>query len=49
MHGAQLYGLTNPLLTKSDGGKMGKTESGTIWLSAERTSPLQVLSILDQR
>ncbi|HEX3600850.1 MAG TPA: tyrosine--tRNA ligase, partial [Lacipirellulaceae bacterium] len=29
MRGAQLYGLTNPLLTKSDGAKMGKTESGT--------------------
>ena len=41
MHGVQLYGLTNPLLTKSDGRKMGKTESGTIWLSAERTSPYQ--------
>jgi tyrosyl-tRNA synthetase len=39
MLGVQLYGLTCPLLTKSDGGKMGKTESGTIWLSAERTSP----------
>ena len=41
MNGAQLYGLTNPLLTKSDGRKMGKTETGTIWLSAERTSPYQ--------
>lgn len=39
MHSVQLYGLTNPLLTKSDGSKMGKTESGAIWLSAERTSP----------
>jgi tyrosyl-tRNA synthetase len=37
--GVQLFGLTWPLLTKSDGGKMGKTESGAIWLSAERTSP----------
>jgi tyrosyl-tRNA synthetase len=35
----QLYGLTCPLLTKSDGSKMGKTESGTVWLSAARTSP----------
>ena len=33
------FGLTWPLLTKSDGSKFGKTESGTIWLSAERTSP----------
>ncbi|MHB8970883.1 MAG: tyrosine--tRNA ligase [Pirellulaceae bacterium] len=39
MHGIQLYGLTMPLLTKTDGTKMGKTESGAIWLSAERTSP----------
>ncbi len=39
MHGAQLYGITWPLLTKSDGSKMGKTESGAVWLSAERTSP----------
>jgi len=35
----QLYGMTTPLLTKSDGGKMGKTESGAVWLSPERTSP----------
>ena len=41
MRGVQLYGLTWPLLTKSDGTKMGKTESGTVWLSAERTSPYQ--------
>jgi tyrosyl-tRNA synthetase len=39
MRGVQLYGLTCPLLTKSDGSKMGKTESGAVWLSAERTSP----------
>ncbi len=39
MRSAQLYGLTSPLLTKADGSKMGKTESGAIWLSAERTSP----------
>jgi tyrosyl-tRNA synthetase len=41
MRGAQLYGLTCPLLTKSDGAKMGKTESGTLWLSPRRTSPYQ--------
>ncbi len=41
MRAAQLYGITCPLLTKSDGSKMGKTESGTIWLSAERTSPYE--------
>ncbi|MEX2316834.1 MAG: tyrosine--tRNA ligase [Pirellulales bacterium] len=39
MRGVQLYGLTCPLLTKSDGAKMGKTELGTVWLSAERTTP----------
>jgi tyrosyl-tRNA synthetase len=31
--------LTLPLVTKADGTKFGKTESGTIWLSAEKTSP----------
>lgn len=39
MRGVQLYGLTCPLLTKADGAKMGKTEQGTVWLSADRTSP----------
>ena len=39
MHSVQLFGLTCPLLTKSDGSKMGKTETGAVWLSAERTSP----------
>lgn len=39
MHGASLYGMTCPLLTKSDGTKMGKTESGAVWLAPERTSP----------
>ncbi len=39
MLGSQLFGLTAPLLTTSDGRKMGKTEQGAIWLSAERTSP----------
>lgn len=41
LRGMQLYGITWPLLTKSDGGKMGKTESGAIWLSPARTSPYQ--------
>lgn len=35
----QVYGLTLPLITKSDGTKFGKTESGTLWLDSERTSP----------
>ncbi len=33
------FALTAPLLTRADGGKFGKTESGAIWLSADRTSP----------
>jgi tyrosyl-tRNA synthetase len=33
------FGLTWPLVTKADGGKFGKTESGAIWLTADRTSP----------
>ena len=39
LHGAQVFGLTLPLVTKSDGTKFGKTESGNIWLDANRTSP----------
>ncbi|MBC7397979.1 MAG: tyrosine--tRNA ligase, partial [Bdellovibrionales bacterium] len=39
--GHSAYGLTHPLITKSDGGKFGKTESGTVWLSANKTSPYQ--------
>ena len=39
LHGAQVFGLTLPLVTKSDGTKFGKTESGTIWLDATKTSP----------
>ncbi|OHX11381.1 tyrosine--tRNA ligase [Chromobacterium sphagni] len=35
----QVFGLTMPLVTKSDGTKFGKTESGTIWLDAKKTSP----------
>lgn len=34
-----VYGLTLPLVTKSDGTKFGKTESGAIWLDAKKTSP----------
>ncbi len=41
LRGVQLYGITCPLLTKSDGAKMGKTESGTLWLSAEKTRAYQ--------
>ncbi|WP_174874099.1 tyrosine--tRNA ligase [Vogesella oryzae] len=35
----QVFGLTMPLVTKADGTKFGKTESGTIWLDAKKTSP----------
>jgi tyrosyl-tRNA synthetase len=38
---SQAFGLTVPLVTKSDGTKFGKTESGTIWLDSEKTSPYQ--------
>jgi tyrosyl-tRNA synthetase len=36
---AEAFGLTVPLLTKADGSKFGKTESGAVWLTADRTSP----------
>ena len=39
--GGAAYGLTCPLITKADGGKFGKTESGNVWLDADRTSPYQ--------
>ncbi|MDO4550949.1 MAG: tyrosine--tRNA ligase [Planctomycetia bacterium] len=37
--GVQMYGVTAPLLTKSDGQKMGKSESGALWLDPKRVSP----------
>lgn len=37
--GGKAYALTCPLITKADGGKFGKTESGNVWLDAERTTP----------
>lgn len=39
LHGGQVFGLTMPLVTKADGTKFGKTESGTIWLDPAKTSP----------
>ena len=39
--GETLFGLTFPLLTKSDGKKFGKSEEGAIWLSEHRLSPYQ--------
>jgi tyrosyl-tRNA synthetase len=37
--GTQLYGLTTPLITTADGGKMGKTAQGAVWLNADQLSP----------
>jgi tyrosyl-tRNA synthetase len=37
--GGEAYAFTCPLMTKSDGGKFGKTEKGNVWLDAEKTSP----------
>ena len=37
--GGEAYALTCPLITKTDGGKFGKTESGNVWLDPEKTSP----------
>jgi tyrosyl-tRNA synthetase len=41
MYSQTLYGITFPLLLTSEGQKMGKTEKGTIWLAADKTSPYQ--------
>jgi tyrosyl-tRNA synthetase len=37
--GGEAYALTCPLITKTDGGKFGKTETGNLWLDPEKTSP----------
>jgi tyrosyl-tRNA synthetase len=37
--GGEAYALTSPLIKKADGGKFGKTESGTVWLDPEKSSP----------
>lgn len=39
--GGEAFVFTNPLITKADGGKFGKTESGNIWLDANKTTPYQ--------
>jgi tyrosyl-tRNA synthetase len=50
--GGTAFALTCPLITKSDGGKFGKTEKGNVWLSPEYTSPYQFyqfwLNVSDQ-
>lgn len=38
-NGGDVFALTCPLITKADGGKFGKTESGNVWLDARYTSP----------
>jgi tyrosyl-tRNA synthetase len=42
VHGRAAYGLTLPLVTKSDGSKFGKTESGTVWLDPAKTSAYEM-------
>jgi tyrosyl-tRNA synthetase len=42
VRGSAAYGLTMPLVTKSDGSKFGKTETGTIWLDPARTSAYEM-------
>jgi tyrosyl-tRNA synthetase len=42
VRGASVYGMTLPLVIKSDGTKFGKTEDGTIWLDASKTSPYEM-------
>ncbi len=42
VHGRAAYGLTLPLVTKTDGSKFGKTESGTIWLDPAKTSAYEM-------
>lgn len=43
---AKAYGMTMPLITKADGTKFGKSETGTVWLSAEKTSPYDLYQFL---
>jgi len=44
--GGEAYGITFPLITKSDGKKFGKTEKGNIWLDEEKTSPYEFYQFL---
>jgi tyrosyl-tRNA synthetase len=39
VEGAQLFGVTTPLMTTADGAKMGKTAAGAVWLNADMLSP----------
>lgn len=40
------YGLTMPLITKADGTKFGKSETGTVWLDPKKTSPYELYQFL---
>lgn len=42
LRGSEVWGLTTPLVLKADGTKFGKSEGGTVWLDAGRTSPYQL-------
>jgi tyrosyl-tRNA synthetase len=42
VHGRDAYGLTLPLITKTDGTKFGKTDTGTVWLDPEKTSAYEM-------
>ncbi len=42
LRGAESWGITIPLLTQGDGTKFGKTESGSVWLDASKTSPYEL-------
>ncbi|MCE2983275.1 MAG: tyrosine--tRNA ligase [Parachlamydia sp.] len=46
IHSKQAYGITFPLLTKSDGQKFGKSEKGAIWLSPDKVSPYEFYQYL---
>jgi tyrosyl-tRNA synthetase len=39
MDGTEVFGVTTPLITTADGGKMGKTEKGAVWLNADQLGP----------
>ncbi len=45
---ATVHGLTVPLMTRSDGAKFGKSQSGSVWLDPARTSPYQLFQYLVQ-
>jgi len=46
--GGEAFALTCPLITKADGSKFGKTESGNVWLDPEKTSPYHFYQFLAQ-